>query len=132
MDNALKMYEDTQKSGLEGRELEASVLMKAVAILTSCQERWDEPGLFWRLDEALTYNQNVWTVLQAEISQPDSALPKILREQLLQLSLFIDKRTLATMSDPAKEKLNILIDINRNIAAGLRGSPSDQEPAVAP
>lgn len=128
MENGLKMYEDTQKASLEGRELEASVLMKAVAILTSCQERWDEPGLFWRLDEALTYNQTVWTVFQAEISQPDSALPKTLREQLLQLSLFIDKRTLTTMSDPRKEKLNILIDINRNIAAGLRGSPSDQEP----
>ena len=126
MNDALKLYEDTQKAGLSGRELEASVLMKAVLMLKECQERWDEPGLFWRLDETLTFNQNVWTFFQAEISQPDCPLPKVLREQILQLSLFVDKRILNTMSDPKKEKLDILIEINRNIAAGLRSNPSDQ------
>ncbi len=129
MSDALNLYNETQKAGLDGRELEASVLMKSAFMLKECQERWDEPGLFWRLDEALTFNQNVWTFFQAEVSQPDSPLPKPLREQLLQLSLFIDKRILDAMSDPKREKLDILIDINRNIAAGLRGSPSDQPTA---
>lgn len=132
MTDVAKLYNDTQKAGLEGRELEASVLMKAAIMLRECQERWDEPGLFWRLDEALTFNQNVWTFFQAEISQPDSPLPPPLRKQLLQLSLFIDKRILDTMSDPKRDKLDILIAINRNIAAGLRGSPSDQAPGAAP
>lgn len=127
MYDAMKQYEETQKAGLEGRELEASVLMKAAILLKQCQENWDEPGQFWRLDEALTFNQNVWTFFQAELSQPDSPLPKSLREQLLQLSLFIDKRILNTMSDPKKEKLDILIEINRNIAAGLRGNATESE-----
>jgi len=39
---------------------------------------------------------------------------------LLRLSGFIDKRIFEIQAHPAKEKLTIIIDINNNIAAGLR------------
>jgi len=39
---------------------------------------------------------------------------------LFRLSAFIDQRTLDTMAYPSPEKLTILININHNIAAGLR------------
>jgi flagellar protein FlaF len=48
-------------------------------------------------------------------------MPMEIKRNLLSLSAFVDKRTFDVLSYPAQEKLNILIEINRNIAAGLRG-----------
>ncbi len=40
------------------------------------------------------------------------------------LSIFIDNRIIQIMAHPAPEKLRILIDINLNLAAGLRVIPA--------
>jgi flagellar protein FlaF len=73
------------------------------------------------LDEALKYNQRIWTIFQAELGREDNPLPDHIKLDLLRLSSFIDKRIFEAMGSPAPEKLNILIKINENIAAGLRG-----------
>jgi len=110
-------------STLSGRELEASVLTKAAHLLKSCKEQWDGEGHFKRLDEALVFNQRIWTIFQDELIREDNPLPAKLRGDILNLSLFIDKRIVDIMRDPVPEKLDILIKINLNLAAGLRGSP---------
>jgi flagellar biosynthesis activator protein FlaF len=115
-------YQSVQKDTMSGRELEAHVLMKAVAVLKACQDQWGQPGQFERLDEALRYNQRLWTLFQAELTDAENAMPKGLKQDLLNLSVFIDKRTFDTMAYPEKDKLTILIDINRNIAEGLSGN----------
>jgi flagellar protein FlaF len=87
--------------------------------MTECQERWNEPKRFEMLDEALRYNQHLWTLFQIELADHENPLPKELRQDLLNLSGFIDKRTFDTLSYPEKHKLDILISINRNLAEGL-------------
>jgi flagellar protein FlaF len=74
------------------------------------------------LEEALKYNQKIWTLFQAELAKPDNPLPKKLREDLLSLSAFVDKRIFELLSFPTPEKLTAIININLNIAAGLRGT----------
>ncbi len=123
MPSGRNAYKNSQKINLSGRELEASVLTKAAQLLTSCKEKWDEEGHFSRLDKALTFNQKIWTIFQDELIRGDNPLPQQLRGNILQLSVFVDKRIIDIMKDPAKEKLDIIININLNIAAGLRGSP---------
>jgi flagellar protein FlaF len=93
-------------------------------VLQHVQNNWDSEDRDRRLDEAVRYNQKVWSIFQSELSRPDHPLPKKLREDILSLSLFIDKRIYEILSSPALEKLAILININLNLAAGLRGSPS--------
>lgn len=115
----IEAYREIQKNTISGRELEASVLIKAAHKLKYCRDNWNDPGTTERLDEALQYNQRLWSFFQAELSRPDNPLPKKLREDLLSLSLFIDKRIFEIMASPAPEKLDILININLNIAAGL-------------
>jgi flagellar protein FlaF len=115
----IEAYRNVQKATLSGRELEASVLIKAAHLLKECKDNWDEPDRAQRLDHALRYNQKLWSFFQAELSRPDHPMPKKLREDLLSLSLFIDKRTFEIMASPSPEKLEILININLNIAAGL-------------
>jgi|GEM_PF-6949472 len=91
-----------------------------------------EPGA--ERDEALRdlirRNWRMWTILQAALLDPESTVPNEIRENLLNLSNFIDKRSVECLSDADPKKLAVLININRQIGAGLMGNPSD-DPAEA-
>lgn len=121
--NAVNAYSSMQKEHLSGRELEASVLTRAGIMLKSVQDNWDAADRYDKLSEAIKFNQKVWSFFQAELSDPENPLPKKLREDILNLSIFIDKRLFESLAFPDKDKLNIIIDINFNIAAGLRTKP---------
>lgn len=123
--NQIKEYANIQKEALTGRELEASVLTRAAQMLKFCQDHWDTPDREKRLQEALKFNQKIWSFFQAELSSAENPLPKKLREDILSLSLFVDKRIFEIVAFPEPEKLSIIIDINMNIAAGLRTNPGD-------
>jgi flagellar protein FlaF len=120
---SLRAYESVSKATHSGREIEAAVLTKAALKLKKCQDNWDTPDRDNRLEEALKYNQRIWSIFQSELSREDHQLPKKLRLDILRLAAFIDRRIFETMAFPAPEKLNIVININNNLAAGLRGSP---------
>lgn len=122
--NPLDAYQSVEKTTLSGRELEASVLMRAALLLADVQSSWGQPSHEERLDNALRHNQRIWTLFQAELMNPDHPLPAEIRQNLLSLSAFIDKRTFDVMAYPDPAKLDILISINKNVAAGLRGDSS--------
>jgi flagellar protein FlaF len=128
---ALKTYESVAKSTLSGREIEADVLTKAALKLKDCQTHWDAADRSAKLDQALRLNQRVWSILQAEIGKKENPLPEKLKIDLLRLSAFIDKRIFEIMAYPAPEKLTIIININNNIAAGLRKKPEPAEASTA-
>lgn len=121
--NQVSAYTNMQKEHLTGRELEASVLTRAGLMLKSVQENWQAPDHEQKLLEAIKFNQKVWSFFQAELSDPENPMPKNLREDILNLSLFIDKRLFEVLANPDKDKLQIVIDIDFNIAAGLRTTP---------
>lgn len=123
MSNPINAYKKIAKDTLSGREIEAAVLIKAAEKLQECQQHWDSSDRDKKLDESIKFNQLIWSIFQSELASADNPLPKELRVNLLRLSAFIDKRSLETIAYPASEKLNILININRNIAAGLRERP---------
>jgi len=120
---SLRAYESVSKATQSGREIEAAVLTKAAVKLKECQDDWDAPDRDNRLEEALKYNQRIWSIFQSELSREDHELPKKLRLDILRLAAFIDRRIFEAMAFPEPEKLNIVININNNLAAGLRGSP---------
>lgn len=124
--NAIKEYVGIQKESMSGRELEASVLTKAGLMLKAVQDNWDAPDREARMLEAIKYNQKVWSFFQAELTEPNHPMPRELRQDLLNLSLFVDKRFFEVMAYPSPEKLSIVIDINFNIAAGLRTTPATE------
>ena len=120
----LQMYETVSSTTLSGRDIEAEVLTKGALKLRQCQESWDEDGRRAKLDDALKFNQRVWSIFQGELGREDNPLPKQLKRDLLKLSVFIDKRIFETMAYPSPEKLTAIIEINQNIAAGLRQRPA--------
>ena len=119
---SLRAYESVSKATQSGREIEAAVLTKAAVKLKDCRDNWDAPDRDNRLEEALNYNQRIWSIFQSELSREDHELPKKLRLNILRLAAFIDRRILETMAFPSPEKLKIVIDVNNNLGAGLRSS----------
>lgn len=124
--HSVNAYTAIQKESLSGRELEASVLSRAGLMLKSVKDNWDAPERDQKLLEAIKFNQKVWSFFQAELSDPENPLPKNLREDILNLSIFIDKRLFEVLAFPDPEKLTIVIDIDFNIAAGLRTNNAGQ------
>jgi flagellar protein FlaF len=122
LQTAVSAYQSVDKETMTGRETEARVLTNGALKLLDCQKNWDQPDRNKKLDEALKYNQRIWSIFQTEVSKPDNPLPQNIKLNILNLSRFIDQRIFDTMAFPDPQKLNIIIRINQNIAAGLRGS----------
>ena len=68
--------------------------------------------------KALKNNLNLWTQVQAELSQPDHKMSADLRANLLRLSVFVDRQTMQALADPDPALLDALVEINRQIAQG--------------
>lgn len=120
--NPMQAYQNVSRATMSGREIEAAVLTRAALRLKKCLENWQPDQKNDELYESLKYNQKIWTIFQSELLRPNNPLPRELKNDILRLSIFIDKRTFELMAFPKPEKLKILIDINQNLASGLRGN----------
>lgn len=118
----MQAYRKAPNAEMSEREIDAYALTQSALKIRDCQQNWDMPERIDRLFEALRINSFLWSIFQAEISTDGNPLPKQLREDLLTLSLFVDKRTKEVMCFPEPDKLTALINLNLNIAAGLKGS----------
>jgi flagellar biosynthesis activator protein FlaF len=123
----LSAYKETVAVTSSGRDLEANVLTKAAQHLKHCQAKWGQEGHRERLHNVLRINQRIWSIIQVELARDDNPLPIQTRTDILNLSLFIDKRIIETMAAPTPEKLDVIIRINLNIAEGLRGPSKASE-----
>ena len=120
--NMVQTYQNAERSAISGRDTEARVLLKGALKLRECQENWGSKGQEDKLEEALVFNQQIWSIFQTELMREDHPMPRKLRMDLMALGSFVDKRIFDLMAYPAAEKLTAIININRNIAAGLNGS----------
>jgi flagellar protein FlaF len=95
------------------------LLLQAAAQLQSVHDRWDDSKT--ELDEALRYNRKLWSVFLCEVTDGNNPMPKDVRQNVANLGLFVLNHTVTVMNDPRPERLNSLIKINRELAAGLLG-----------
>jgi flagellar protein FlaF len=86
-------------------------------LLKECREKWEEEGHFKRLNDALVFNQRIWTIFQDEMIRQDNPLPLDIRQNILNLSASsLTSASLRSWQSPIPRSFNILIDINLNIA----------------
>ena len=118
MRKAVDAYSNTAKITVNSREREAALLINAAVKLQQVkdQDLADRAAL----DDALTYNQKLWTIFVGSMAETDNPLPLEVRNNVASLGVFIFKQTLEVQSRPSADKLNALISINKEIAAGLR------------
>ena len=117
--NAYAAADKTAQSIVSPRELEASLLIKAATRLQAVSDNWNTDGR--ELDEALTYNRRLWTLLISAVIAEDNPLPVGIKTNIVSLANFIFNQTFKISADPQPQSLGILVNINRDIAAGLRG-----------
>lgn len=122
MQNAYNAYAAAARSAqttASPRELEASLLIKAATRLQSVADDWT--GRAAELDGALTYNRKLWTLLVSAVIKEDNPLPVEIKRGVLGLANFVFNHTFKITAAPAPEHLGVLVSINRDMAAGLRG-----------
>ena len=118
--SAALAYQQVGKKTVNPRDLEANLLSRSAAHMQRIRDDWD--GLEHELSAALAFNKRLWNVFLSSVTSEQSQLPRNLRENVANLGIFVMKHTLATEARPNAAKLDVLISINRELAAGLRAS----------
>jgi flagellar biosynthesis activator protein FlaF len=92
---------------------QSALRMKAGQLSADREEILAAARLNWRL----------WTILQSALLEPDCPVPAAIRSNMLSLARFVDKQTVDVFAEPSPDKLDVLISINRELAAGLFTNP---------
>ena len=122
-------YQSSQKLARTPRETEGRALMEAARRLEDVKST-DADREVYRA--ALRLNWRLWTIFQADISEESNPLPLEIKRNMLQLSRFVDRQTIAAMPRVKPDELQVLIDINRTIATGLLENPNQAAVSAAP
>ncbi len=118
MHHAANAYARAAKATQSPRELEAAVLIQAATRLQAISDDWNARR--GDLGDALTYNRKLWTIIVTSATDPGNPLPHAIKNNIANLALFVFHRTIDIAEAPTPDKLGALININREIAAGLR------------
>lgn len=118
----------SRPGGDDPRSTEAWALGEASRRL-ALAARMDDKGEALR--EALRLNQRLWSIFQAALTEPDCPLPLEIRDNVLALSIMIDRHVMARLGDLDGSKIGPILDINRAIAEGLTAKPAGA-PAASP
>ncbi len=134
----VKSYERVPQGG-QPAQTEAWALLEAASRMAAAIVSGDpsEKETKERMKTALRLNWRLWTIFQAELLDEKCSVPDEIRVNMLTLCQFVDKQTVKILAGPTPEIMVPLIDINRNIAAGLMNLPEkepeqDTKPAEQP
>ena len=120
MPHPAKTYEKNALEIANPRELEAQLLMRAASKLQAVKD-----GTVTKMADVLSavrYNRQLWLIFAFSTNSSDNPLPIEIRKNVISLAAFVVNRsiTLETAAEPQPERVDVLININREIAAGLR------------
>ncbi|MGA0532195.1 flagellar biosynthesis regulator FlaF [Hansschlegelia sp. KR7-227] len=101
------------------RERDAQLLLRAAARFAAALSA--EPFDRSAARDAATFNRKLWTVFLSAASRAENPLDAATKANLKKIALFVLKRCSMIEIEPKAEQLTALININRNIAEGLRG-----------
>ena len=120
-------YKSVQNTTENPRDIEYRLLAQVTASLMAAREN---PKDFTKRVEAILWNRDVWSALRVDLSDTENQLPKQLRASLISISLWMEKETRALLDN--RGDMDAMIDINRNIMAGLKPDNGDSnEPGIS-
>ena len=122
--HAANAYGDNaQKNTPDQRELEARVLLKSAKMLSDLQKDLEQANREL-IEETLKYNRQIWLMFyDTALENPEGDRPNDLRSNIINLANFVFKREVDIMAAPTAQKFDVLISINKEIAAGLMNRP---------
>jgi flagellar protein FlaF len=75
------------------------------------------------MHSALLFNRKLWAIFMSAAMEDDNPQPREIRQNIANIGIFVMKQTSDMQVNPDPSKLQPLISINRNLAAGLAGRP---------
>ena len=123
-------YAKQQQSALQHATPQAAEGWALIEMARRLDAAVQEPADNKKILEMTRLNWRIWTIIQSELVDPECQVPREIRENLINLSNFIDKRSADIIAEPAPEKLAVLININRQIGAGLMETPDGADQSV--
>lgn len=118
--HATQAYQTVAKRTASPRDLEANLLTKSAVNLQRIRENWDLADT--ELLPALKFNRKLWNVFINSATNEENPLPAAIRQNIANLGLFVLNHTIKLEVRPEPSRLDVLININREVAAGLRAS----------
>lgn len=119
MSNAANAYARVAQTTSSPRDIEAQALLKAARQLEEVRNDWQGPDK--RLDAALLFNRRLWSIFMSAAGNNENPQPLEVRQNIANIGVFVMNQTIDMQTNPEPQKLNSLIEINCNIAAGLCG-----------
>ncbi|MCK1710880.1 MULTISPECIES: flagellar biosynthesis regulator FlaF [unclassified Bradyrhizobium] len=116
---AAQAYARVASTTSSPRDIEAQALLKAANKLQAVMS--DPDASYVQMSEALIYNRKLWTIFLSEAQRDENPQPAHVRQNIANISIFVLSQTAALQISPQREHFKPLIEINRNIAAGLSG-----------
>ena len=116
--HATQAYQTVAKRTGSPRDLEANLLSKSASNLQRIRENWELAEA--ELHSALKFNRKLWNVFLNSSTRDDNPMPAAIRQNIANLGLFVLSHTLKVELRPEAGRLDVLININREVAAGLR------------
>lgn len=121
MSNAAKAYAKTAQTTASPREIEAQALLKAANQLQDVLNATDATS-GERMQAALLFNRKLWSIFLSDALRDENPQPLEVRQNIANIGVFVMTQTAALQLSPEPANLKPLIDINRNLAAGLSGN----------
>jgi len=119
--SAANAYARVATTTASPRDIEAQTLLKAANKLQEAINNNDP--LSEQTRQALMYNRKLWTIFLSEAMRDGNPQPIDVRQKIANIGVFVLSQSAALQLSPQFEHFKPLIEINRNIAAGLSGRP---------
>ena len=119
--SAASAYARVATTTASPRDIEAQTLLKAANKLQDAMNSADP--LSEETRHALMFNRKLWTIFLSEEMRDNNPQPFDVRQKIANISVFVLSQTAALQVSPQFDHFRPLIEINRNIAAGLSGRP---------
>ena len=116
---AASAYARVANTTASPRDIEAQALLKAANKLQDILVNADETGE--RTRDALMFNRSLWSIFVSDALKDENQQPRDIREKIANIGIFVLSQTAAIQASLQLNQLQPLIDINRNLAAGLSG-----------
>jgi len=116
---AAQAYTRVAHATASPREIEAQALLMAANKLQTVMTNAD--ATFQQMSDALMFNRKLWTIFLTEAQRDENPQPLHVRQNIANIGIFVLSHTAALQISRQPEHLKPLIEINRNIAAGLSG-----------
>ena len=118
---AAQAYARVATTTASPRDTEAQCLLMAANKLQAVMNNAN--ATFQQMSDALMFNRKLWTIFLSEAQRDENPQPLDVRQKIANIAIFVLSQTAALQISPQREHFKSLIEINRNIAAGLSGRP---------